>query len=75
MFDFQLPNVESKLDEVTALIENGIESVVKRGKRAFDSIATEIQNKVQSSIPEIKEKILDAGENLSELFLLFISYR
>ncbi|XP_071534765.1 prominin-1-like isoform X6 [Panulirus ornatus] len=62
----QLPNVESKLDEVTALIENGIESVVKRGKRAFDSIATEIQNKVQSSIPEIKEKILDAGGDLED---------
>lgn len=62
----RLPNVESKLDEVTALIENGIESVVKRGKRAFDSIATEIQNKVQSSIPEIKEKILDAGGDLED---------
>ncbi|XP_042212646.1 prominin-1-like isoform X6 [Homarus americanus] len=62
----QLPNVESKLDEVTALIENDIEIVVKRGKRAFDSIATEIQNKVQSSIPEIKEKILDAGGQLED---------
>lgn len=55
--------MESKLDEVTSLIENDIEIVVKRGKRAFDSIATEIQNKVQSSIPEIKEKILDAGKD------------
>ncbi|XP_069941647.1 prominin-1 isoform X5 [Cherax quadricarinatus] len=62
----QLPNVESKLDEVTTLIENDIEIVVKRGKRAFDSIATEIQNKVQSSIPDIKEKILDAGGQLED---------
>ncbi|XP_066957020.1 prominin-1-like isoform X7 [Macrobrachium rosenbergii] len=62
----QLPNVESKLDEVTALIENDIEIVVKRGKRAFDSIATEIQNKVQRSIPEIKSKIEDAGDQLED---------
>lgn len=62
----RLPNVESKLDEVTALIENDIEIVVKRGKRAFDSIATEIQNKVQRSIPEIKSKIEDAGDQLED---------
>lgn len=68
LFYFQLPNVESKLDEVTNLIENDIEIQVKRGKRAFDSIATEIQNKVQSSIPEIKEKILDAGKDFHQRF-------
>ncbi|XP_050705639.1 prominin-1-like isoform X6 [Eriocheir sinensis] len=62
----QLPNVESKIDEVTNLIENDIEIVVKRGKRSFDSIATEIQNKVQSSIPEIKAKILDVGGQLED---------
>ncbi|XP_063610186.1 prominin-1-like isoform X6 [Penaeus indicus] len=62
----QLPNVESKLDEVKSLIENDIEIAVKRGKRAFDSIATEIQNKVQRSIPEIKAKILDAGGELED---------
>lgn len=62
----RLPNVESKLDEVTTLIENDIEIVVKRGKRAFDSIATEIQNKVQQSIPEIKAKIQDAGDQLED---------
>ncbi|KAK7084611.1 hypothetical protein SK128_007792, partial [Halocaridina rubra] len=62
----RLPNVESKLDEVTSLIENDIEIVVKRGKRAFDSIATEIQNKVQRSIPEIKAKIEDAGDQLED---------
>lgn len=62
MFPFQLPNVESKLEEVSSLIENDIEIVVKRGKRSFDSIATEIQNKVQRSIPEIKAKIVDVGK-------------
>ncbi|KAK3875885.1 hypothetical protein Pcinc_019276 [Petrolisthes cinctipes] len=62
----KLPNVESKLDEVTSFIENDIELMVKRGKRAFDAIATEIQNKVQSSIPEIKAKIEDAGYQLEE---------
>lgn len=67
---FQLPNVESKIDEVTNLIENDIEIVVKRGKRAFDSIATDIQNKVQSSIPEIKAKILDVGKFFTVLRLL-----
>lgn len=71
LLPFQLPNVESKIDEVTNLIENDIEIVVKRGKRSFDSIATEIQNKVQSSIPEIKAKILDVGESFSCLFLAF----
>lgn len=69
--DFQLPNVESKLDEVKSLIENDIEIAVKRGKRAFDSIATEIQNKVQRSIPEIKAKILDAGKTVCEVGILF----
>lgn len=44
------------------MIENDIEIVVKRGKRSFDSIATEIQNKVQTSIPEIKAKIVDVGK-------------
>lgn len=62
----RLPNVESKLDEVTSLIENDIEIVVKRGKRSFDSIATEIQNKVQRSIPEIKAKIVDVGDQLED---------
>lgn len=55
---------------MTNLIENDIEIVVKRGKRSFDSIATEIQNKVQSSIPEIKAKILDVGE-FSYLIIYF----
>lgn len=62
----QLPNVESKLQEVSDLIENDIEIVVKRGKRSFDSIATEIQNKVQTSIPEIKAKIVDVGGQLED---------
>ncbi|KAK8382982.1 hypothetical protein O3P69_011497 [Scylla paramamosain] len=62
----QLPNVESKLEEVSNLIENDIEIVVKRGKRSFDSIATEIQNKVQRSIPEIKAKIVDVGGQLED---------
>ncbi|KAG0721981.1 Prominin-1 [Chionoecetes opilio] len=62
----RLPNVEAKLDEVTSLIENDIEIVVKRGKRSFDSIATEIQNKVQRSIPEIKAKIVDVGDQLED---------
>lgn len=55
------------------MIENDIEIVVKRGKRSFDSIATEIQNKVQSSIPEIKAKILDVGE-FSYLIIYFTLY-
>ncbi|XP_047736381.1 prominin-1 isoform X3 [Hyalella azteca] len=62
----QLPKVEHKLDEVAALLAGDIEAEVKRGKRAFDSIATEIQNKVQQSIPEIKDKIRQAGAQLSQ---------
>lgn len=62
----QLPKVEHKLEEVDALLNGDIEAEVKRGKRAFDSIATEIQNKVQLSIPEIKDKIRQAGAQLSQ---------
>ncbi|CAL4071051.1 unnamed protein product, partial [Meganyctiphanes norvegica] len=62
----QLPNVESKLDDVSRLIENDIEIVVKRGKVSFDWIATEIQKKVQSSIPNIKDKIREGGVKLKE---------
>uniref|UniRef100_A0A2P2I2A1 Prominin-1-like n=1 Tax=Hirondellea gigas TaxID=1518452 RepID=A0A2P2I2A1_9CRUS len=62
----QLPKVEHKLDEVGSLLAGDIEAEVKRGKRAFDSIATEIQNKVQQSIPEIKDKIRQAGAQLSQ---------
>ena len=54
--------MEHKLEEVASLLEADIEAEVKRGKRAFDSIATEIQNKVQQSIPEIKDKIRQAGQ-------------
>ena len=57
----QLPDVETKLKEVSDLIGNKIEIKVKRGKQAFDLIATDIQNKVQRSIPGIKENIKDAG--------------
>jgi len=62
----RLPNVESKLDDVSRLIENDIEIVVKRGKVSFDWIATEIQKKVQSSIPNIKDKIREGGKKLKE---------
>ncbi|XP_076064298.1 prominin-1-like isoform X3 [Oratosquilla oratoria] len=62
----QLPNVESKLDDVTRLIDSDIEREVRRGKRDFDSIATDIQNTVQKSIPEIKKKIRQGGGQLME---------
>ena len=62
IFFSQLPKVEHKLDEVDSLLSADIEAEVKRGKRAFDSIATEIQSKVQRSIPEIKDKIMQAGK-------------
>ena len=54
--------MEKKLKEVSDLISDKIEIKVKRGKRAFDHIATDIQNKVQRSIPDIKDQIKTAGE-------------
>jgi len=58
--------VDHKLSEVSELIAADIEAEVRRGKRDFDNIATEIQNKVQRSIPEIKDKIRQAGAQLRD---------
>ncbi|KAB7497557.1 Prominin-1-A, partial [Armadillidium nasatum] len=60
----KLPSVKDNLREVTDLINNDIEIEVKRGKRAFDSIARDIQSKVQNSIPEIKQQIKRYGQVL-----------
>lgn len=54
--------MQSKLREVSALIDNNIEREVKLGKRAFDAIAREIQSKVQKSIPDIKRQIRTTGK-------------
>ncbi|MCL4128191.1 UNVERIFIED_CONTAM: hypothetical protein GTU68_013993, partial [Idotea baltica] len=64
---YKLPSVMSKLKEVSALIENDIEIEVKRGKRAFDSIARDIQSKVQNSIPEIKTQIVNTGNKMRKV--------
>ena len=44
------------------LIENGIEREVRAGKRSFDELSDRIQAEVAAVVPEVRRRIVQAGE-------------
>ncbi|KAL1116056.1 hypothetical protein AAG570_005551 [Ranatra chinensis] len=60
----QLPDVTSSLQNVSALLTDGIEKEVLKGKEQFDKIKYSIQKSVDRIIPEISKEIDKGGKTL-----------
>ncbi|RWS26769.1 prominin-like protein [Leptotrombidium deliense] len=60
-----LPNLKPLMDNITDLLNADIVHEVQKGKDDFDRIGTKIQSAVNSSIPNIKDKIREVGRELA----------
>ncbi|XP_037074037.1 prominin-1-like [Pollicipes pollicipes] len=60
----ELPDVSRTAREISALIENGIESEVRSGKQALDQLSERIQAEVAAIVPEVRQSISREGIQL-----------